>query len=115
MKIDEVVYKLPPLPSSGAIVVMRQITGEDELAAAQEVGAVEGPAANVLHTYALVARALVSIDGIDFDRSTVTGVGVRNRFDPRDWQALNRAFNRIHVPEEKALKSFLDGIVVGTR
>jgi hypothetical protein len=115
MSDSAVLYELPPLPVSGKKVVLRQITGEDELAAAREVSDDDGGAAQIVHSYALIQRAIVSIDGQPFDRSTTVGVGVRNLFDPRDWQCLNRAFNRLHVPDKADLDSFLAGIVVSAR
>ena len=108
--MNEALWESPPLPISGKRVVLRQLTGEDEMAAANEAGGVgDTPAGRIAIDHALVQRAVVSIGGEPFDRSSVIGAAVRNLFDPRDWQCVIAAFRKLHLPEKEAFDTFLDG------
>lgn len=103
------------VPGSDRVVVMRELTGEDELAAAAEVGSVESAAGRTQMTHALVQRSIVSIDGKPFDQSTAIGAGVRNFFSPREWQFVMAAFHKFHALGEGEADSFLDSIRVAAR
>jgi len=97
-------FELP----SGRKVVMRELTGEDEMAASAEAGEDETPAGRYRQHATMMMRAVVSIDGQAFDRSTVAdGVGFRNLWSPREWQLLMRAFGRLHNPTKEDVDSFL--------
>lgn len=98
------------IPDSGRTVVMRELTGEDELQAAAEIGSPGEGAGRTMLTHALVHRAIVSIGGEPFDRSSVVGAGVRNLFSPREWQFVMAAFHKFHAPQETEIDSFLAGI-----
>ena len=98
------------LPISGKRIKLQQLTGEDEMAAANEAGSLgDTPAGRIALDHAMVQRSIVSLDGEPFDRSKVIGVAVRNLFDARDWQLILRMFREMHLPTETQAATFLEG------
>lgn len=113
--MNEGTWEFPPLPISGKKVVLRQLTGEDEMAAANEAGDGTTPASRIALDHALVQRSIVSIGDQQIDKSTLIGSGVRNLFDPRDWQCVLSGFRQIHLPERAAFDTFLGGATLASR
>lgn len=100
--------KLP----SGRIFTMQELSSEEELAAAREADQEQGDGARrVVGNWALLMRSLVSLDGSDFDPSTVTPQKFRDLWDREDWAAVQYAFDKLHVsPDPKAQQSFRESL-----
>lgn len=93
------------LPSN-RVIVLRELTGSDELACAAEAGAGEGPATNIRYQWSQVMRALVSIDGAPFDQSMHTPDTTRNAFDAKEWALVAEAYSELHRPKVVEAEKF---------
>lgn len=108
-------HELPPLPEGGDVVVIRELNGDDEVAASAEAGSADDGGFRARLMHAMVQRSIVSINGEPFDQSKVVGAGIRNLFRPKDFQLLVLAFQRMHEPTKEEVDSFLAGIKVLAR
>ena len=101
--------KLP----SGKVVVMRELTGEDELAAAAEADKMAGgdeSKRQLANSWAAQKRAIVSVDGVDYEQSERTALGFRNEFSAKDHMALQVLFSQLHGVDKDEFDGFRSAI-----
>ena len=91
---------------SGRKIVLRELTGEDELACATEAGTIEGVAATLRYQWSQVMRSLVSIEGTPFDASLTTPDGTRNKFDAKEWALVVDAFSELNRTKLSEVEKF---------
>ena len=91
---------------TGKKIVLRELTGSDELACATEAGDATGAAASVRYQRSQVMRSLVSIDGTPFDPSSTTPDGTRDLFDAREWGMVVDAFSELNLVKVDEVSKF---------
>jgi len=100
---------------SGRKIVLRELTGEDEIACATEAGDGTGAASNLRYQWSQVMRSLVSIDGKAFDASLTTPDGTRNQFDAREWAFVQDAFSELNRAKQDEVATFRKTFRLSTR
>jgi hypothetical protein len=95
---------------SGIVVVMSELTGKQELAAAIDAGeSGDTPRGRMLHVWAQALRSLVSINGAPFDSSEHTPESFRNIFSARDFLFVVELFMLTNRPTEADVATFREG------
>jgi hypothetical protein len=98
---------------SGRTIRLRELSGQDELHAAQEAGSPEATGHATLSSWAMVHRSIVELDGAPFDHAATLSSGVRELFSRKDWACVQVLFEQLHLPTGDELQSFRGSIRYG--
>lgn len=80
---------------SGREVLLQELSGNEELSVAREIGEASGTAARMIGLRSTLLRSLRMLDGKPFDPSLHTGESLRDSFSQKDWQALVITITRL--------------------
>ncbi len=111
--LEKAAYRLEAELPSGLIIVMKELTGTEEILAAQEAGDIITPRGRMVHGWAQALRSFVGTrqhDGAPlktFDAKDYTAESFREKWTSSDYRLVELLFLRLNRPTEDEAETFL--------